>query len=97
MTNARLKSPWYVAFIAAQPERTKVHTAIEAALFRALERALYDPRHALPRQTFGYYRAPDARGCMRNRAGRLPASKSEPGAGRRWIVSLVTPRRPSAA
>jgi hypothetical protein len=46
---------WYVAAIATQPEQTKTPTAIADALHRALDRAIYDPRHALHRQTFGFY------------------------------------------
>ena len=39
----RLKYPWFVALVAAQPERAK--TALEDALRHALEKALYNPRH----------------------------------------------------
>ena len=42
-----MKQPWYIAFLAAPPEQRKAPTAIEAALYRALEKALYDPRHEL--------------------------------------------------
>jgi hypothetical protein len=68
MNDIEIRRPWYVALIAAQPERAKVPTALEDALFGTVERALYDPRHALHRQTFGYYR-PHAP-ASRHRAGR---------------------------
>jgi hypothetical protein len=51
----RLKYPWFVALVAAHPERTKAPTALEDALLSAVERALYDPHHALHQQTFGFY------------------------------------------
>ena len=51
----RLKYPWYVALVAAQSERTKAPTALEDALLSAVAKALYDPRHTLHRQTFGFY------------------------------------------
>jgi hypothetical protein len=53
--------PWYAAILAETPERAKVPTALEDALFGAVESALYDPRHALHQQTFGYYRLRGAR------------------------------------
>ena len=55
--------PWFIDLIAAPPERTG--TAIEAALFRAVERALFNSRHELHRQVFDYYREPDARDHVR--------------------------------
>jgi hypothetical protein len=55
MNDIEIRRPWYVAFLAEPPARAKVPTALEDALFSAVERALYDPRHALHRQTFGYY------------------------------------------
>jgi hypothetical protein len=60
MNNIEIRRPWYVALIAAQPERTKAPTALEDALFSAVERALYDPRHRLHRQTFGFYGVPES-------------------------------------
>ena len=60
MNNMEIKPPWYVALIAAPPERTKAPTALEAALLGAVERALYDPRHPLHQQTFGFYEVPGA-------------------------------------
>ena len=60
MNNMEIKPPWYVALVAAPPERTKAPAALEAALFSAIERALYDPRHPLHQQTFGFYGAPGA-------------------------------------
>jgi hypothetical protein len=55
MNDIETRRLWYVASIATQSERTKAPTAIEDALRRALEKALYDPRHGLHRQTFGFY------------------------------------------
>ena len=60
MNNIEIRRPWYVAFIAAQPERAKVPTALEDALLSAVERALYDPHHALHQQTFGFYGVPES-------------------------------------
>jgi len=60
MNNIEIRRPWYVAFIATQPERTKAPTALEAALLSAVERALYDPRHPLHQQTFGFYGVPES-------------------------------------
>ena len=57
MNDIANQRPWYVALIATQPERAKVPTAIEDALFTAVKRALYDPHHALHQQTLGFYRA----------------------------------------
>ena len=59
--NARLKYPWFVAFIAAQPERAEAPTALEDALLSAVERALYNPRHRLHQEIFGFYDACDAK------------------------------------
>jgi hypothetical protein len=60
MNDIKIRRPWYVALIAAQPERAKVPTALEDALFSAVERALYDRRHPLHRQTFGFYGVPES-------------------------------------
>ena len=57
--NARLKYPWFVALIAAQPKRARAPTALEDALLSAVERALYNPRHHLYQKTFGFYDAPE--------------------------------------
>jgi hypothetical protein len=67
MNNIEIRRPWYVALIAARPERAKVSTALEDALLSAVERALYDPRHRLHRQTFGFYGVPESR--RRDRRG----------------------------
>jgi hypothetical protein len=74
MNDIEIRHPWYVAFIAAQPERTKAPTALEAALFSAVERALYDPRHPLHQQTFGFYGAPGA-GHRRSHARQISQSE----------------------
>ena len=73
MNNMGIKPPWYVALVAAPPERTKAPTALEAALFSAVERALYDPRHPLHQQTFGFYGAPGA-GHRRSHARQISQS-----------------------
>jgi hypothetical protein len=55
MNDIEIRRPWYVAFIATQPERTKAPTALADALLSAVERALYDPHHPMHQQTFGFY------------------------------------------
>ena len=60
MNDIEIRRPWYVAFIGARPERAKAPTALEDALFNAVERALYDRRHPLHRQTFGFYGVPES-------------------------------------
>jgi hypothetical protein len=55
----RLRYPWYVALVAARPERAKAPTALEDALLSAVERAIHDRRHPLHQQTFGFYDAPE--------------------------------------
>jgi hypothetical protein len=48
--------PWYVALLIANPaSRSKVPTAIADAMFTAIERAFFNPRSAIHRQTVGYY------------------------------------------
>ena len=59
MNDIEIRRPWHVAFIAAHPERTKAPTALEDALLSAVERALYDRRHSLHQQTFGFYGVPE--------------------------------------
>ena len=73
MNNMEIKPPWYVALVAAPPERTKAPTALEDALLSAVERALYDPRHPLHRQTFGFYDVPGA-GHRRSHARQISQS-----------------------
>jgi hypothetical protein len=45
--------PWFLALMAEPSERPT--TAIASAMYLAVEKALYDPRHPLCRQTFGFY------------------------------------------
>jgi hypothetical protein len=47
--------PWFVACIASPPERTRAPTAIETAMRKAVAKAIFDPKHELHRQTFGFY------------------------------------------
>ena len=67
--------PWFINLIAAPPERTG--TALEAALLRAVEQALFNPRHELHRAMFDYYREPDARAPQEIRNRRFPAEEKE--------------------
>jgi hypothetical protein len=54
--------PWWVMLIVDASKRSAAPTAIEDALFHAVEKALYAPHHPLHLQTFGYYeRAPAPR------------------------------------
>ena len=60
MNKIEIQRPWWVALIAAQPERAKVPTALEDALLSAIERALYDRRHLLHLKTVRFYGAPES-------------------------------------
>jgi hypothetical protein len=55
-------APWWVRLItdSRDPE-----TAIAAAMRRALERAFFDPRHAVHRKFFSHDETPTAEGEMR--------------------------------
>jgi hypothetical protein len=68
-----LKYPWYVALVAARPERAKAPTALEDALLSAVERAIHDRRHPLHQQTFGFYDVPGA-GHRRSHARQISQS-----------------------
>jgi hypothetical protein len=47
-------APWWARLV-IDPDCERPRTALAAALLRALERALFNPKHELHRQTFGYY------------------------------------------
>jgi len=54
--NTPTRPPWWVSLIAETPDEAKARTAIADAMFAAVERAVFDPKHELHRQTFGFYR-----------------------------------------
>ena len=56
---ARLRYSWFAALVAAQPERAKSPTALEDALLRAIEKALFNPHHRLHQEIFRFYDVPE--------------------------------------
>jgi hypothetical protein len=59
MTSARrlfctTPSSWWIRFV-ADPDCARPKTAIAAAMLRAVERALFNPRSELHARTFGFY------------------------------------------
>jgi hypothetical protein len=82
---------WCVALIADSAERPR--TAIADAFYRALEHALFNPRHPIHSQTFGYYS--DQLGLAADdqaRAARIAASTFSPSAaGDRFLSARRKP------
>jgi hypothetical protein len=47
--------PWFVSLMVDESTRRQPATALEAAMWAALRRALRDQRHPLRRRLFAYY------------------------------------------